>query len=182
MRFHRRSSDLRLGSHAPASGSCLLSFPMAGFRRGSGLNAYSCGTVGNLTPLSHPVSMGGAFRTSDSIKRNMNLFQSSHTFSFIISAVLKKSRNTSPVRKSSTGETCCAEPPVFLSKNQGFRGLLPEVYVSKLSRSFSKKPLRLGCPSSSMVDSSLFSSSFCSRVSLVGVSTTTVTYWSPRFL
>ena len=179
MRFHRRSSDLRLGSHAPASGSCLLSFPMAGFRRGSGLNAYSCGTVGNLTPLSHPVSMGGAFRTSDSIKRNMNLFQSSHTFSFIISAVLKKSRNTSPVRKSSTGETCCAEPPVFGRKTGGYG---KEVYVSKLSRSFSKKPLRLGWPSSSMVDSSFFSSSFCSRVSLVGVSTTTVTYWSPRFL
>ena len=179
MRFHRRSSDLRLGSHAPASGSCLLSFPMAGFRRGSGLNAYSCGTVGNLTPLSHPVSMGGAFRTSDSIKRNMNLFQSSHTFSFIISAVLKKSRNTSPVRKSSTGETCCAEPPVFGRKTGGSG---KEVYVSKLSRSFSKKPLRLGWPSSSMVDSSFFSSSFCSRVSLVGVSTTTVTYWSPRFL
>ena len=48
--------------------------------------------------------------------------------------------------------------------------------------SLSKKLLRLGWPSSPTEDSSCLSSSFCSRVSLVGVSTTTVTNWSPRVL
>ena len=48
--------------------------------------------------------------------------------------------------------------------------------------SLSKKLLRLGWPSSPTEDSSCLSSSFCSRVSFVGVSTTTVTNWSPRVL
>ena len=41
--------------------------------------------------------------------------------------------------------------------------------------SLSKKPLRLGCEASPVASSSLRSSSFCSLVSFVGVSTTTVT-------
>ena len=48
--------------------------------------------------------------------------------------------------------------------------------------SLSKKLLRLGCEASPVASSSLRSSSFCSLVSFVGVSTTTVTNWSPRVL
>jgi len=47
---------------------------------------------------------------------------------------------------------------------------------------FSKNPLRLGRPSSASPSANLRSSSFCSLVSLVGVSMMTVTYWSPRVL
>ena len=49
------------------------------------------------------------------------------------------------------------------------------------SFSFSKKPFFLGWVSSPPF-SSFRSSSFCSFVSFVGVSTTTVTNWSPRVL
>ena len=48
--------------------------------------------------------------------------------------------------------------------------------------SLSKKLLRLGCEASPVASSSLRSSSFCSLVSFVGVSTTTVTNRSPRVL
>lgn len=66
----RRSSDSRIGSVMLLRPEpYLLSFPMAGFRRGSGLNAYSCGTAGDLTPFPHPEPMGKACRTPDSIKR-----------------------------------------------------------------------------------------------------------------
>ena len=53
-------------------------------------------------------------------------------------------------------------------------------YLSKASRSFSKNFFRFGCALSEVASSNLCSRSFCSRVRRVGVSTTTVTYWSPR--
>lgn len=53
-------------------------------------------------------------------------------------------------------------------------------YLSKASRSFSKNFFRFGCALSEVASSNLRSRSFCSRVRRVGVSTTTVTYWSPR--
>ena len=54
-------------------------------------------------------------------------------------------------------------------------------YYSISSFSFSKKPFFLGWVSSPPF-SNFRSSSFCSFVSFVGVSTTTVTNWSPRVL
>ena len=50
------------------------------------------------------------------------------------------------------------------------------------SLSFSKKLFFFGWLSSPLQSSSFLSSSFCSRLRCVGVSTTTVTYWSPRVL
>lgn len=57
-----------------------------------------------------------------------------------------------------------------------------KVYLSKFCFNFSKKREILGWDSLLAPSSSFRSSSFCSRVSFVGVSTTTVTSWSPRVL